>query len=95
MSDTHPLYPDRTTINVTIRGNTMAGWFSGEAAIWTGGADPKIVGPFEGVREAMLWQADNAPGSQIFPYYPPVKEAAAEAVLDPRLQAQQEQVEGA
>jgi hypothetical protein len=65
----------------------MAGWFSGEAAIWTGGPEPKVIGPFEDVRTAMLWQADNAPGGQIFPFYPPVKEAAIETDNDPRLES--------
>lgn len=65
----HPLYPDRETVSITVRGNTMAGWFTGPAVIWTGGAEPKVVGPFRDVQAAMLWQSAHAQGSQIFPFY--------------------------
>lgn len=72
----HPLYPDRTVLSVTIRGNTSPGWFSGQAGVWTGGPEPKIVGPFDSARDALMWQADNAPSAQVFPFYPPVLEDA-------------------
>lgn len=68
----HPLYTDRENKTITIRGDSMPGWFTGQAAIWTGGSAPKIIGPFESCKDAMLWQADHAPGSQIFPYYEPI-----------------------
>lgn len=69
--EAHPNYSDRHNQVITFRGQPYPGWFDGPAAIWTGGAAPKVIGPFEGVREAMEYQADHAPGSQIFPYYTP------------------------
>lgn len=67
----HPLYPDRENRSVTVRGTTNPGWFTGPAAIWTAGAAPKIIGPFDDVKQALQYQSDHAQGSQIFPYYTP------------------------
>jgi hypothetical protein len=67
----HAQYPERHTVSVTVHGNTLPGWFSGPAAIWTGGSSPRIIGPFDSVTEAMKYLADHAPGAQIFPYEAP------------------------
>lgn len=69
--DEHALYPERTTETVTVRGQSVPGFFSGRAAIWTGGSSPRIIGPFEDARAAMEYQMDHAPGSSIFPYNEP------------------------
>jgi len=72
MSDEqHPLYSDRNTIDITVQGQSLPGWFSGRAAIWTGGSSPRIIGPFDTARDAMEYQMNKAPGSQIFPYSEP------------------------
>jgi hypothetical protein len=67
----HALYPERDSETVTVRGQSVPGFFSGRAAIWTGGSSPRIIGPFDSAREAMEYQMDKAPGSQIFPFSEP------------------------
>jgi len=67
----HPLYPERETQTLTIRGTTMPGWFTGEACIWTGGSSPRCIGPFPDVSEAMKYAETRHPGSQFFPYNKP------------------------
>lgn len=69
MTCQHALYGDRESKTVSHRGQVLPGWFSGEAAVWTGGSAPRIVGPFEDVEKAMDWVEDHAPGAGIFPYY--------------------------
>lgn len=69
--DQHPLYAERSTMTVTVRGQSVPGFFSGPAAIWTGGSSPRVIGPFDTARQAMEWQMDHAPGSQIFPFSAP------------------------
>lgn len=72
-TEQHPLYDERTTETVTVRGQSVPGFFSGRAAIWTGGSSPRIIGPFDSAREAMEYQMDKAPGSQIFPFNEPTE----------------------
>lgn len=67
----HPLYPERQTETVTIRGVSQPGWFTGPAAIWTGGHSPRVIGPFPTVTEALKYQGEHAAGSQVFPIDPP------------------------
>lgn len=67
----HPLYPERSTQSITIRGTTMPGWFTGEACIWTGGSSPRCIGPFDDITEAMKYAETRHPGSQFFPYNKP------------------------
>lgn len=70
-NETHPLYPERHSETVTVRGQSVPGFFSGRAAIWTGGSSPRIIGPFDSAHDAMEYQMDKAPGSQIFPFSEP------------------------
>lgn len=68
----HPQYPERDSENVNVRGTIMPGWFSGRAAIWTGGASPRIIGPFDSVSDAMGYANKKAlPGAGFFPYDEP------------------------
>lgn len=67
----HSQYPERETMAVTVRGQTSPGWFTGQAAVWTGGSTPRIIGPFDDVAAAMRYQMDHAPGGQIFPFDTP------------------------
>jgi hypothetical protein len=70
MAEAHPLYPEREVVAVTVRGNTMPGLFTGEAAIWTGGSSPRIIGPFPGAAEAYKYMTGHpaTAGGQIFPF---------------------------
>lgn len=70
-TEPHPLYPDRKTETFAVRGQVMPGWFSGQAAIWTGGSSPRVIGPFDTVADAQKYLADHAPGAQIFPFDTP------------------------
>ena len=58
-------------MTVTVRGQSIPGFFSGRAALWTGGSSPRIIGPFDSAQDAMQYQMDHAPGSQIFPFSEP------------------------
>lgn len=72
MSNAHPEFPDRENHTVTGRGGqTMPGWWTGPAALWTGGNAPRVIGPFPDVESALKYQTDHAPGSKIFPIDPP------------------------
>lgn len=70
-TEPHPLYPERENLTVTIRGQAMPGWFTGQAAIWTGGTTPRIVGPFDDCKSALQYLSDTHPGGQVFPYDEP------------------------
>lgn len=67
-TEPHPLYPERSSQTVTIRGQAMPGWFTGEACIWTGGSSPRIIGPFDDCKSALEYASDRHPGAQVFPY---------------------------
>lgn len=68
-TEPHPLYPERETVTIALRGQEMPGWFTGPAALWTGGAEPRVIGPFDGVAQAQQFMSTNpgAAGAQIFP----------------------------
>jgi hypothetical protein len=70
-NEPHPLYPERANQTVTVRGQAMPGWFTGQAAIWTGGTSPRIIGPFEDCKAALNYMSDTHPGGQVFPYDEP------------------------
>ena len=67
----HPLYPERQTQSITVRGTSMPGWFTGQACIWTGGSSPRCIGPFDDVTDAMVYASEHHPGAQFFPYDQP------------------------
>lgn len=73
MSTQHPLYPERESRTITIRGVEMPGLFTGPAAIWTGGSSPRVIGPFDDVLAAQKYMANSphASNGQIFPIDPP------------------------
>lgn len=71
MAERHPTYPSRDTVAVTVRGQVMPGWFSGPAVVWTGGAQPIIIGPFPSAQEALEYQTEHAPGANVFPIEAP------------------------
>lgn len=70
-SEQHPLYPERENQTVTVRGQAMPGWFTGRAAIWTGGTAPRVVGPFDTAKDALSYMGDRHPGGQVFPFDEP------------------------
>lgn len=67
----HSEFPGRENKTVTVRGQTMPGWFTGPAAVWTGGHAPRVIGPFPDVESALKYQTDHAPGAKVFPIDPP------------------------
>ena len=68
MMNVHPLYPERSTIEIQIGEQVLPGWFTGRAAVWIGGPGPRIIGPFDTCHIAMIYQAEHCPGSAIFPF---------------------------